>query len=73
MQGRFNDAMEMYETVRRLLPQWELPVYRRLVCRVKMGFAEAVQAQFADEIRADPALFNRLLVDPELERGHVAS
>lgn len=72
VQGRFNDAMEMYETVRRLLPQWELPVYRRLVCRVKMGFAEAVQAQFADEIRADPALFNRLLVDPELERGHVA-
>ncbi len=72
IQGHYNEAMEMYETVGRLLPQWELPMHRRLSCRVKMGFAETMQAQFMNEIRVDPALFNRLLVDPELERGHVA-
>lgn len=72
VQGRFSDAMEMYKTTCRLLPQWDLPEYRQLVCRVKMGFGEVVQGQFADQIRSNPALFNRLLVDPELERGHVA-
>ncbi len=72
IQGRFSDAGEKYETARRLLPQWNLPEYRKLVCRVKMGFGEVIHGQFTDQIRSDPALFNRLLVDPELERGHVA-
>lgn len=69
LRGRYGEAMEMYETVRRLLPQWRDAEYRQLVCRVRMGFAEQVQGRFVELVTEDPSFFNRLLFDPDLERG----
>lgn len=69
LRGKYTEAMDMYETVHRLLPQWRDAEYRRLVCRVRMGFAEQVQGRFVELVVADPSFFNRLLFDPDLERG----
>ena len=69
LRGKYGEAMDMYETVHRLLPQWRDAEYRRLVCRVRMGFAEQVQGRFVELVVADPSFFNRLLFDPDLERG----
>lgn len=69
LRGRLGEAMDMYETVQRLLPQWKPAEYRRLVCRVKQGFAEQIQGRFVEMVSADPSLFNHLLLDPDLERG----
>lgn len=69
LQARFTDAMEAYGTVRRLLPTWKEAEYRFLVCRVKMGFAEQVQERFVEMVTLDSSMFNRFLLDPELERG----
>lgn len=69
LRGKYADAMDMYETARRLLPQWRDAEYRQLVCRVRMGFAEQVQGRFVELVTEDPSFFNRLLFDPELERG----
>lgn len=69
LRGKYTEAMDMYETVQRLLPPWKDAEYRRLVCRVRMGFAEQVQGRFVELVTADPSFFNRLLFDPDLERG----
>lgn len=69
IQERFQEALEAYEAVQRLLPQWKASHYRRLICYVKMGFAGQVKNQFVDMVHKDPTLFNQILLDPELERG----
>ncbi len=69
--GRFDDAMELYNSTQKILPYWPEPAYRRLVCRVKMGFAEQIQGRMLEVIKETPSVFNKILLDPELERGHL--
>ena len=69
--GRHVDAQEMYQAALRLSPQWREVEYRLIVCRVKMGFAEQVQQRIVQLISQDSSSFNRFLIDPELERGHL--
>jgi tetratricopeptide (TPR) repeat protein len=69
--GRHMDAQDMYQAVLRLAPHWREADYRQIVCRVKMGFAEQVTPHILRLIGQDPNCFNRLLIDPELERGHL--
>ena len=69
--GRHVDAQEMYQAALRLSPQWREVEYRLIVCRVKMGFAEQVQQRIVQLVNQDSLSFNRFLIDPELERGHL--
>ncbi len=69
--GRHVDAQDMYQAALRLSPQWLELEYRLIVCRVKMGFAEQVQQRMVQLINQEPKMFNRFLIDPELERGHL--
>lgn len=69
--GRHVDAQEMYQAALRLSPHWREVEYRMIVCRVKMGFAEQVQHRIVQLVQQDASSFNRFLIDPELERGHL--
>ncbi len=68
--AKYEQALELYVSVKKLLPTWTLPEYRRLVCNVKMGFAEQVQDQFIKLVIEEKEVFNKIILDPELERGH---
>lgn len=69
LRGKFNEASDYFETAKRLLPQWKIPEYRRIVCKVKQGFAVQALIRVLELVRQDPSFFNLLLLDPELERG----
>lgn len=71
IQGRFSEASDIYQNVLRLSPQWQTAEYRQIVCRVKMGFTEQIQPRILQMVEQDPTIFNRFLIDPELERGHL--
>ena len=70
-QGQYGTAIEQYAQVWRVMPQWRDVQYRGIVCRVKMGFAEQVLEQITKLVREDPSYFNRVLIDPALERGRL--
>lgn len=67
--GRYQQAGEAYLEAQRLSPQWLDAGYRRAVCLVKQGFAEQAGSLCLQLIIQDPNLFNRILIDPEMERG----
>jgi tetratricopeptide (TPR) repeat protein len=75
MQGDYQKAIGLYKLAAKETPRWMEPEYRQGVCMVKMGFTDQGMALFTGLMRAEPAVFNRILVDPELERGrlHVLS
>ncbi|SDF91511.1 hypothetical protein [Desulfovibrio legallii] len=70
-QGQFGSAIEQYAQVWRVMPQWREAKYRGIVCKVKMGFTEPVLDQIVKLVREEPAYFNRVLIDPALERGRL--
>ena len=70
-QGQYGPAIEQYAQVWRVMPQWRDVQYRGIVCRVKMGFAEQVLEQITKLVREEPSYFNRVLIDPGLERGRL--
>ncbi len=69
--AQYEEAMDFYSSAKKILTFWSEPTYRILACRVKMGFAEQVQEQILQLIKDQPTYFNRILLDPELERGHL--
>ncbi|WP_243360913.1 tetratricopeptide repeat protein [Fundidesulfovibrio terrae] len=71
VQGEFQKAVGFYHQVRSECPRWADPVYRQGVCMVKMGFTSQGLHEFMDLLRSDPNIFNRVLLDPEVERGRV--
>ncbi|MDR0238711.1 MAG: hypothetical protein LBI88_00590 [Deltaproteobacteria bacterium] len=71
IQGRHAEASEQYGNVQRLIPTWTDVSYRMLVCKIKLGFGEQTLDQVRALIAAQPEYFNRCLIDPELERGHL--
>ncbi len=71
MSGRYSEAIAQYDQVARVSPQWKELEYRKLVCQVKMGFAEQIIPQLITIIQNSPDYFNRCLIDPELGRGHL--
>ena len=70
-QGQFSQAIELYSQIWRVMPQWREVKYREIVCQVKMGFCEPVLDQLITLIREEPSYFNRILIDPALERGRL--
>ena len=69
--GKYEHAGTAYAEVAILCPTWLDPVYRQVVCKVKMGFAEQAMPMLMGVINTDPNFFNKALLDPEMERGHI--
>jgi len=71
VQGRFDGAMQLYKEAYVLCPKWDEPHYRQAVCMVKMGFSEHAVGLIDQLVDDDANLFNRIIIDPEAERGVV--
>jgi len=71
VEGNLKDAINLYKHANSQSPTWLEPSYRQAVCMVKMGFTGQAMDLFFDLISRDPNVFNRILVDPELDRGRV--
>jgi len=69
VQGRFDGAMNLYKEAFALCPKWHEPHYRQAVCMVKMGFSEHAVGLIDQLVDDDSNLFNRIIIDPEAERG----
>ena len=71
VQGDCQRAISLYRQARSECPRWVEPSYRLGVCLVKQGFTDRGMNEIGDLLRSDPNIFNRVLVDPELERGRI--
>ncbi|WP_207259667.1 tetratricopeptide repeat protein [Desulfovibrio sp. Huiquan2017] len=71
VEGDYKDAINTYKRVNSLSPTWLQPIYRQAVCMIKMGFTGQAMDTLLDLVVRDPNIFNRVLVDPELDRGRV--
>lgn len=71
VEGNFKEAINVYKHANSFSPSWVDPAYRQGVCMVKMGFTGQAMDLFFDLVERDPHIFNRILVDPELDRGRV--
>lgn len=71
VEGNIKDAINVYKHANTFSPTWVDPVYRQGVCLVKMGFTGQAMDLFTDLINRDPHVFNRILIDPELDRGRM--
>lgn len=71
-QGEFQKALTLYRQAKAECPRWLEPAYRQGVCMVKMGFTDQGLYEFLEQMRDNPHVFNRLLLDPELERGRIS-
>ncbi len=69
--GKYENAGLLYSAILTLTPDWLEPAYRNIVCQIKMGFADQAMPHLAALIDKDPNFFNRMLIDPEIERGRV--
>lgn len=71
IEGKYEYAGAAYGGIYATCPDWMDPRYRQVVCLVKMGFAEQAVSNLLTLAASDPNLFNRVLLDPEVERGHI--
>ncbi|MGL1862063.1 MAG: tetratricopeptide repeat protein [Pseudodesulfovibrio sp.] len=71
IEGSLKDAINTYKHANTYSPTWIDPVYRQGVCMVKMGFTGQAMDLFTDLINRDPHVFNKILIDPELDRGRM--
>lgn len=70
-QGKFMQAVLLYEQVARVCPSWHDAEYRKAVCQIKGGFPEPALITLVSLIGKRGHFFNKALMDPELERGHI--
>ena len=71
IEGKYEYAGAAYGGIYATCPDWMDPRYRQVVCLVKMGFAEQAVSNLLTLAASDPNLFNRVLLDPEVERGPI--
>jgi tetratricopeptide (TPR) repeat protein len=71
IQGDYKEATDLYKACQGVSPKWIDPFYREAVCLVKRGFSEQAGPIFENLVDKDPHIFNRMLIDPELERGRI--
>ncbi len=71
IQGNYIEAITQYDQTLRVVPKWRDVEYRKIVCKVKMGFAEQALGSLTKLIHEDASFFNRCLIDPELGRGQI--
>jgi tetratricopeptide (TPR) repeat protein len=70
-QSRFSQAAAAYDQLLRVVPGWGDIDYRKAVCLVKSGFSAMALSGLGDLVEKNAHYFNKILLDPELERGHV--
>ena len=70
-QGKFMQAAVLYEQVSRVCPTWQDAEFRKAVCQIKSGFPEPALLTLVGLIEKNGHFFNKILLDPELERGHI--
>ena len=70
-QGLFTQALVEYDECERMCPTWRLLEHRKLVCNVKRGFLEHTLSAIISLVEKDGNFFNKLLMDSEVERGHI--
>lgn len=68
-QYEFGKAITLYKQAEGHARGWSDTLYRQAVCLVKMGFTEHAISILQQLIERDPHMFNRIVIDPELERG----
>jgi tetratricopeptide (TPR) repeat protein len=71
MQGKWQAASACYKQALSYSPRWIEASYRQAALQVKMGFAEQAMGFFAELYQRDSSIFNRILLDAELERGQL--
>ncbi len=69
--GKYKEAYDLYDDTKKLLPEWYEPHYRKYVCKVKLAKVDEILPELIEEIQANPTLFNRVILDPEFERGQL--
>lgn len=69
VQGVYDQAHGLYREAHGHSSKWLEPRYRQAVSITKKGFLDQAWMVFAELIAEDPHYFNRILIDPELERG----
>ena len=69
IQGEYEKAASLYKEAELLSKGWVDARYRQGVCMVKMGFTDHAMGVFQECIDKNPHYFNRIILDPELERG----
>ncbi|NCC24071.1 MAG: tetratricopeptide repeat protein [Deltaproteobacteria bacterium] len=68
--GQLERAISLYHDALSVSPGMEECRYRQAACYVKMGFPDQAMALFSDLIEENPHVFNQILLDSELDRGH---
>jgi len=71
IQDAYDQAHGLYREAQATCPKWLEPRYRQAVCMVKKGFLDQAWAIFSELFAEDPNIFNRLLIDIELDRGRL--
>ncbi|XPV77246.1 MAG: tetratricopeptide repeat protein [Desulfovibrio sp.] len=71
LEGDFKNAHDLYQKGMHISPKWEEFEYRMGVCLVKLGFAAKGFDLFFQMMSKNPGVFNRLLLDPEIDRGRI--
>lgn len=73
--GELKEAATLYRRAYTISPNWHDTLYRSAVCMVKMGFTGQAVDILNEILEYNPHFFNRVLLDPELDRGrsHVLS
>ena len=67
--GDYERAITLYREAETQSRGWVEAKYRQGVCLVKMGFTDHASSIFNECLDRDPHYFNRVLVEPELDRG----
>ncbi len=67
----YHAAIKLYEEAIRLSPGMVEAKYRHAACLLKTGFSEQALGLFLELIKDNPMVMNMVLIDPELDRGHL--
>lgn len=67
----YEKAIALYRQAFKISPGMHEARYRHAVCLVKIGFSEQALGIFLEIIEENPYIFNMILIDPELDRGHL--
>jgi tetratricopeptide (TPR) repeat protein len=66
----YDAAISSYQEAIKISPRFMEARYRQGVCFIKSGFVDQGLGLFSELFENDMHLFNYMLIDPELERGH---
>lgn len=69
--GNYLRALELYDHVIRSCPRWTFALYRKCVCYTKQGLTSKCMDDIVTIVLRDGHYFNKILVDSELDRGHI--